>query len=139
VCESFYITRTYRATDACGNSASCTQTITVFDNIALELLVHPCHSFNVQTGSRPKFALVVSTDNCGGTTTTTFVGDAISNQGCINRFIVTRTYRATDACGNFATCTQLITVFDNTAPSLACPANVTVQCASQLPAPIQHW
>ena len=74
----------------------------------------------------------------------TFVSDAISNQTCVNRFIVTRTYRATDACGNSSTCTQVITVFDNTAPviTFADPllqgipngGTVKVQCLGQDPA-----
>ena len=73
-----------------------------------------------------------------------FVSDAISNQTCVNRFIVTRTYRATDACGNSSTCTQVITVFDNTAPviTFADPllqgipngGTVKVQCLGQDPA-----
>jgi hypothetical protein len=83
----------------------------------------------------PDPALVSSTDNCAGTATVTHVGDVVSNQTCTNRFNITRTYRATDACGNSATCTQTITVFDNTPPFIMCPENVTVQCANSVPAP----
>jgi hypothetical protein len=132
----FTITRTYRATDQCTNSATCTQTITVFDNTA-PLITCPTN-VTVQCASQvpaPNIASVTTSDNCGGSATVTFVGDAINNQTCVNRFNVTRTYRATDECGNSATCTQTITVFDNTAPLITCPTNVTVQCASQVPAP----
>ncbi|MBL0009803.1 MAG: hypothetical protein IPP25_22200 [Saprospiraceae bacterium] len=76
-----------------------------------------------------------STDNCGNPATITFVGDVISNQTCPNRYTITRTYLATDACDNTSTCTQIITVFDDTAPILTCPAGVTVQCAALVPAP----
>src|SRR4029079_8218099 len=83
----------------------------------------------------PNPALVIATDNCNGLASVTFVNDVISHQTCLNRFYVTRTYRAIDACGNSASCSQTITVFDNTAPFIMCPGNVTVQCASLVPAP----
>jgi hypothetical protein len=44
---------------------------------------------------------------------------------CIDN-IISRTWTATDACGNAATCTQVITQRDTTAPSITCPPNVTV-------------
>jgi hypothetical protein len=54
----------------------------------------------------------------------THVGDVITNRTCVNRFTVTRTYRSTDVCGNSGTCSQIITVFDNTAPVVVC-RNIT--------------
>jgi hypothetical protein len=133
----FIVTRTYQAVDACGNSSSCTQTITVFDNTAPSILNCPVN-VTVQCASLvpgPNPAGITSTDNCGGAATVTHVGDVMSNMTCTNRFNITRTYRAMDACGNSATCTQTITVFDSTPPALTCPGTVTVQCASQIPAP----
>ena len=136
-CPNRYtLTRTYRATDLCGNSATCIQIITVFDNTP-PMMTCPAN-LTVQCASLvpvPNIALVTATDNCSGTAAITHVGDVISNQTCPNRFTLTRTYRATDLCGNSSTCAQIITVFDNTAPTITCPANVTVQCASLVPAP----
>src|SRR6185436_3686938 len=83
----------------------------------------------------PNGAGASASDNCEGGATITFLADVISNQTCVNRFTITRFYRATDACGNSASCQQLITVFDNTAPQLNCPAPLTFQCASDVPAP----
>ncbi|MEO5906119.1 MAG: hypothetical protein ABIQ11_05300, partial [Saprospiraceae bacterium] len=87
---------------------------------------------------------VITTNNCGGSATVTFVGDVITNQTCVNRYTLTRTYRATDACGNSATCSQVITVFDNTAPVITFTdpllagvpngGTVEVQCYGQDPA-----
>lgn len=130
----FTVTRTYRATDICGNSATCNQTITVFDNTA-PTITCPA-TISVQCANQvpaPNIAFLTSTDNCGGTSTISFVSDVVSSQTCVNRFTLTRTYRATDECGNSATCNQIINVFDNTVPTLTCPANVTVQCASLVP------
>ncbi|MEO6132136.1 MAG: T9SS type A sorting domain-containing protein [Saprospiraceae bacterium] len=132
----FNVIRTYRATDACGNSATCSQTIFVFDNTP-PALTCPANT-SVQCASlipAPNPAAVTSSDNCNGVASVTFVSDVTTNQTCINRFNVIRTYRATDECGNSATCSQTITVFDNTVPTITCPTNITVQCASQVPAP----
>ena len=63
---------------------------------------------------------VTTTDNCGGGVTVTHVGDVTSNQGCVNSFTVTRTYLATDACGNTASCVQIITVNDLIPPVAVC-------------------
>jgi hypothetical protein len=44
---------------------------------------------------------------------------------------VTRTYRATDACGNTNDCAQLLTVADTTPPALTCPANRFITTTNQ--------
>ena len=137
ICANQYtITRTYQASDLCGNSATCAQTITVND-LTAPTLTCPAN-VTVSCASSvpaPSTASVSASDLCGGTVTVAFVSDVISNQTCPNRFTVTRTYRATDLCGNSATCAQTITVNDQTAPTLLCPQNVTVTCASEVPAP----
>ncbi|HMD00827.1 MAG TPA: HYR domain-containing protein, partial [Ferruginibacter sp.] len=61
---------------------------------------------------------------------TTWEGDVINNQTNPNNYSITRTYKATDACGNSATCTQTITVLDNTPPVITCPANITANVAT---------
>src|SRR5438270_9046900 len=62
-------------------------------------------------------------------------GDTITYSNCPNNFVIRRTYRATDQCGNSATCIQTITVNDTNPPSITCPTNLTVSCASLVPAP----
>src|SRR5204863_495418 len=54
----------------------------------------------------PDITLVTATDGCG-TPVITFVNDAVNLSGCTET--TTRTYKATDACGNTATCAQTIT------------------------------
>ncbi|MEP6795312.1 MAG: T9SS type A sorting domain-containing protein, partial [Saprospiraceae bacterium] len=130
----FVVTRTYRATDVCGNSASCQQIITVMD-ITGPVLTCPA-PLTFQCASdvpQPNISLVTSTDNCNGSSTIAFVNDVITNQTCPNKYTLTRTYRATDVCGNSTTCSQTIIVNDNTLPSLTCPGQLTFQCASQVP------
>ncbi|MFM8485844.1 MAG: hypothetical protein ACKOCH_05885, partial [Bacteroidota bacterium] len=45
---------------------------------------------------------------------------------CVHERTITRTWTAQDDCGNVNTYTQVISVVDDTAPVLTCPANVTV-------------
>ena len=70
---------------------------------------------------------VTATDNCDPTVPVTFTEVTTTVvDGCGT---ITRTWTATDACGNTATATQTITVVDNTPPVLAgVPADATVQC-----------
>ena len=131
------ITRTYRATDACGNFADCTQTFTIQDITAPTLACPADAAFECAADvPAPDVALVTASDNCGSATVT-FVSDTNNaGAGCVgNPLIITRTYRATDACGNFADCTQTFTVQDITAPTIACPADAAFECAADVPAP----
>src|SRR3989449_61390 len=44
-----------------------------------------------------------------------------------------RTHCVTDDCTNTACCVQIITVHDTIPPVISCPANFSVQCASNVP------
>jgi hypothetical protein len=134
-CANRYIlTRTYRSTDECGNSATCTQVITINDQSVPTLTGPAGLTVTCSTDVPPANpGLVTATDNCNGIPAITFVGDVTSNQTCLNRYTVTRTYRATDDCGNSATCTQTIIVNDQLPPSVTCPPNISVTCAELIP------
>ncbi|HVP58406.1 MAG TPA: FlgD immunoglobulin-like domain containing protein, partial [bacterium] len=82
----------------------------------------------------PDTTLVTATDNCGAVHVT-HLSDVwgvphapLGNVSCAQ--VLTRTYRVTDLCGNFADCQQLITVFDTEAPHVACGAPQTIECNS---------
>ena len=59
---------------------------------------------------------VTATDNCS--VLVTHVSDIVTNQTCVNRFTLTRTYMATYVGGNTATCSQVITVNDDVTPQI---------------------
>ena len=122
-------TNTFVATAANGQTATCNFTVTVIDNINPTIT---CPApLTVQCASAvpvPNTALVTANDNCSAVVT--FVSDVITAGNCINQYTIARTYKATDPSGNFATCTQTITVNDNTAPVITCPANITVNNAA---------
>jgi len=68
-----------------------------------------------------------ATDNCTPFPVVTYTdGPLVPNVGCTYTGTVTRTWKAVDACGNEATCNQLITIVDNTAPTITCAADVVV-------------
>ncbi|MGZ5528506.1 MAG: beta strand repeat-containing protein, partial [Limisphaerales bacterium] len=127
----FTVTRTYVATDACGNSSSASQTITVHDTTGPVITGFPADATYSCSASVPAAddGAVSATDACGGSVSVTHSDDAVTAGSCANRYTIARTYTATDACGNSTTQTQNITVNDSTAPVLAgVPADVTVQC-----------
>ena len=117
------VTRTYTATNNCGNFSECVQTITVQDTTAPVL------------SGVPAPAAPSATDNCAGTPAITFA-EVRADGPCLDTYTLTRTWTATDNCGNTATQTQTITVRDTTAPVLSgVPANATIECdAVPLPA-----
>jgi hypothetical protein len=126
----FTILRTYFAVDVCGNSTNCIQTITVNDQTGPTLNCPAPQTVScAEQVPAPNPALVTGTDNCGGGITPSFFSNTTSNQSCVNRFTVTRQYRAVDVCGNTSSCNQIITVNDQTPPVFtSVPANVTVDC-----------
>jgi uncharacterized repeat protein (TIGR01451 family) len=65
-----------------------------------------------------------ATDNCSGVSAVTRGGVPTGNIFPVGP--TTLTYSATDAHGNTSSANQLVTVVDNTPPTISCPANVTV-------------
>src|SRR5207247_770388 len=126
--NTFDATRTWAATDACGNSAQCSQTVNVIDTIAP---VINCSSTNktVQLGAAWTFDAPSATDNSGSNPTMTVVSTVTNTAShCGNTFDATRTWAATDACGNSAQCSQTVNAIDTIAPLINCSStNKSVQ------------
>jgi hypothetical protein len=81
----------------------------------------------VECNAVPTAAILTATDNCNESTVT--YAEVRTNGNCPSNYILTRTWTATDACGNTSSKTQTITVQDIQAPVLsAAPADVTVEC-----------
>jgi hypothetical protein len=77
-------------------------------------------------------ANVTATDNCGPVTPV-FVEIPLTGGSCGGT--ITRTWTATDACQNTASCTQVITVNDTQIPEIACPVADTIPCNGDVPPP----
>lgn len=115
----------YTALNGFGNAAACTQTFTVANNSAPLIECPPAITLPFGTTVVPDPDSVVATDACGaaatvsgvlGTTTDTAFGQ-----------LVEVIYTATDACGNQSiTCTQLVSLTDNTPPVITCPGDLAL-------------
>lgn len=137
--NNYTITRTWTITDLCNNQTTATQVITVVDTTApvanpetvpANVTINCDEEIPGATESSVEF-----TDNCSEFTVelsaiSTQVED-INAAGHYN-YTVTRTWTATDACGNVSNIqTQVVTVEDVTAPVVVAatvPANMTVSC-----------
>jgi hypothetical protein len=121
------ITRTWTATDACGNSASADQIIAVDDTTAPVLSVPDDVTIECGESTDPSnTGAATATDNCDALPTISYA-DTPSGECPL---LITRTWTAVDHCGNSTSLDQLITVQDTTAPVIACPEDTTVPCGS---------
>ncbi|MEO5905701.1 MAG: hypothetical protein ABIQ11_03185, partial [Saprospiraceae bacterium] len=128
---NFVILRTFIATNDCNLADTCTQSITVIDTIAPTLI---CTGDTIiDCPQEPDFPLPIATDQCDTSVMITFTDNQIPGQ-CPAAYTVTRTWIATDDCGNSTTCDVTIVVQDTIPPELDCPDDVTLDCtASTLP------
>ncbi|MCB9234633.1 MAG: HYR domain-containing protein [Bacteroidia bacterium] len=128
------------ATDAAGNSATCSRTFTVTDATppTLTCTANQVVSAGTScTSTVPNFAsLATATDNCtsSGSITKTQTPAAGTTIGL---GVTTVTVTATDGAGNSSTCSRTVTVNDNTPPAIVCSANQTANanasCQGTLP------
>ena len=121
------ISRTWTATDNCGNTASASQTITVSDTQAPTFTGVPADA-TAECTAIPAPANVTASDHCDPTITVIFseVNNVVDGCGTISR-----TWTATDNCGNTASASQTITVSDTQAPTFTgVPADATAECTA---------
>jgi hypothetical protein len=124
------ITRTWTATDNCGNTATASQTITVTDNVNPVFVGVPTN-VTISCGQIPQVPVVTAYDNCAGNLPVTFTESTVG-QGCDVHIV--RMWSAVDFCGNDITATQHIYIDDNTAPVWTnVPASVTLGCNAAVP------
>ncbi len=123
------ITRTWTATDECGNTSMCMQTITVTDTTGPAIMCPMPASIDCTVPPTPaNTGMATAMDDCSGVMSITFSDSPPPAGDCANDGI-TRTWTATDNCGNTSTCTQVITVTDDTGPTIMCPANTSIDCS----------
>ena len=123
--NAYSVTRTWTATDACGNASTASQTISVVDTTA-PIITNVGAAQTIEFPATPVFSTPSATDACGPANLT--FNDVTAPGTCVGSYSVTRTWTATDACGNPATASQTISVVDTTPPVISCPSNVTVEC-----------
>ena len=110
-----------------GNTATTTVVFTVVDSTGPTFTLVPA-AVTAYTGSGGTTCdttvdpgMATATDNCSAVT--------ITRSPSGNTFPVgntTITWTATDVAGNNSTATQIVTVVDNTPPTISCPSDITV-------------
>lgn len=119
------ITRTWTVSDACGNSATCLQTIKVRDTRRPTLTCPPNRTIQCNESKHPSnTGFATASDGCDTNPRITYCDEVCGS--CPK--IIRRTWRATDDCGNCATCVQTITIVDTQPPVITCPPDKTRSC-----------
>jgi len=106
------ITRTWSTTDACGNTATASQTITVIDTTGPVFSLSPTDEI-AECGVFAAAPKISTMDNCDQCVPANF--SEIQSGSCRSLSVV-RTWTATDECGNTSTQTQMIIGADTVAP-----------------------
>ncbi|MBT8271890.1 MAG: PKD domain-containing protein, partial [Bacteroidia bacterium] len=127
------IVRTYSVTDDCGNSIELIQTIFVNDDTLPTASAPAPISVQCMADVPVADPLIITdeADNCS-IPTVAFVSEQMDGNTC--PITITRNYSVTDDCGNSITIVHTITVDDTTPPTGDIPADLTVQCISDVPA-----
>lgn len=123
---NYMLTRTWIATDDCGNTNSAVQTITVEDTTPPAFNNQPTNQI-VSCNAVPSPATVTISDSCDPDPMIAF-SESRSNGTCEYNYTLTRSWVATDVCGNQSTFNQTITVQDTEAPQFVGPNNISVSC-----------
>ncbi len=129
------MTRTWTVTDECGNSATATVDLSNggADTTPPNFTFIP-DSKTIDCNSNADFGTPTATDANGVTITHT---DEEIASDCANGKSVTRTWTATDECGNSSTASQTISFSDNEAPTFTyLPIDLTLHCDGDLTIPM---
>ncbi|TVR38078.1 MAG: hypothetical protein EA392_10945, partial [Cryomorphaceae bacterium] len=128
------IHRTFDAVDECGNLAKHIQVITVADTVAPVLAGVPGNLDLSCEDEIPAPAEIVATDNCTTAMAVMFNEEIDQNEECPQASAITRTWMASDECGNTTVATQIITIVDDQAPEITeCPADEVYSCITDVP------
>ena len=124
------ITRTWTVTDACGNSSSVDQVITLEDMTAPVFDFVP-EDQTLDCNAEYSLEMATATDACSGVAVTHADSESFP---CDGSRVIERTFTAVDGCGNISTHVQTISFLDTTAPVFtATPEDLALECSDDLP------
>ena len=110
--NQFTLIRTWTATDTCGNFSTASQIITVLDTIPPILYGVPADTGVCCADSIPPPAVVTAIDSCDGSVPVVLT-EVVSDSTSPFYFTLTRTWTASDTCGNTVSDSQVIEVNDS--------------------------
>ena len=132
---SYSVIRHFEAMDACGNTSASSQTVLFIDTAAPEFDSVP-GPITIECGMELPTELPTASDDCSGPVSIAlFAADSVAGD-CPQSWEVTRTFRATDVCGNQSDATQIVTIVDTTAPVIeleTVPQDAFFSCAAEHP------
>lgn len=126
-------TITLRATDASGNSGTCSQ-VTLIRDVTAPTITAPANvTINCDSPSSPATTGNPTgiSDACTANIVPTFT-DVTANGICANEYTITRTWQVSDASGNTRTATQTIAVVDDAAPVFNTDAQIVLETDSEV-------
>jgi gliding motility-associated-like protein len=132
-CGTKIITRTWTVTDCAGNTSAKTQVITLSDTSPPTITGVAPANISATCGNLPTPLPLTANDFCDlAVTTTGLPTDVLMSSGGCGSLTIKRTWKATDCNGNTATKVQMISVTDNSGPTITgvVPANLTVTCGN---------
>jgi len=130
--DSYDIIRTYTAVDACGNSATASQTITITDSQAPTFANVPL-SVEISCDDPIPTGTPTATDDCDDEVSISVVEDRVVGSTS-NEYQLVRVWTALDNCGNTATASQVISVIADGEPTFTfVPENLTLSCSQEVP------
>lgn len=131
---------TFVASDAAGNTDTCTFTISVIEPTPPEITCPANISVSADTGlcsAIVTYATPVGTDGCPGASTQLTAG--LGSGAAFPLGTTTETYTVTDASGNTISCSFTVTVADTELPEITCPTNITVEADAGLCSAIVNY
>ena len=133
ICDAdFNITRTWTAVDACGNSTSVSQTLTVWPDLEPPVFTFVPGDMTISCPDAVVFGEVEVTDAC---TEFTVTEEITATGACPEAYTTTKTWTAIDGCGNASTASQTITVQEQPTPITLeftfVPVSQFVECGSE--------
>jgi len=124
--QNYTFTRTFVATDGCGNSASEAQVLVVEDTLAPVIETTP-PNMSLACGDLLLDSTITAADHCSDWAVSWL--DSTAAGDCPQEYTIIRTHKASDACGNASEYIQLIAFEDNEAPVFtSLPAFVEADC-----------
>jgi len=125
--DSFTLTRTWTATDDCGNEIECVQVLTVVDRTDPYWVTTCPRDDTVECDNVPTAPTMQAEDNCDDDVDVEYDQQRVDGS-CPDGYQLVRTWTATDDCGNDTECVQTLTVRDTTDPEITCPSDRRFEC-----------
>ncbi len=122
--------RLYFVIDECGQPVPCSQQISYEAVVGGPVLSGNADDALVSCTNIPAPEIFTATDACTGNAIDVVFTETTLEGACPQSYVITRTWSATDDCGEVASVEQIITVEDLEAPVFAnVPQDMTVECA----------